>query len=51
MLSAWAGKNDKAATIKITARVIMPNVTVSVRNVPAPSGIDFFFASIPAIAT
>ncbi|MNE40735.1 hypothetical protein D3C80_1347730 [compost metagenome] len=37
--------------ITITAKTIIPNVPVSVRRVPLPSGIYFFSASIPAIAT
>src|SRR5579859_2780637 len=48
---ARAGKKDNAATMMITAKVITPKVPVSVFNVPALSGIYFFFASIPAIAT
>lgn len=51
VLNACTGKNDSAATIKITANVITPNVTVSVCNVPALSGINFFLARIPAMAT
>ena len=51
VLSACTGKNDKAATIKMTANVITPNVAVSVFNVPALSGINFFLARIPAMAT
>ena len=42
VLNACTGKNDRAATIKITANVITPKVTVSVFNVPALSGINFF---------
>src|SRR5450432_2682271 len=45
-----AGKNDRAATIRITENTIMPNVLVSVFNVPADSGTNFFLASMPAIA-
>ena len=51
MLKACAGKNDNAATMNITANVITPNVTVSVLRVPALSGIYFFCAKRPAIAT
>src|ERR1700759_3405402 len=46
-----AGKNESAAIIKITANTMMPNVPVSVFNVPALSGVYFFLARIPAIAT
>ena len=46
-----AGKNDKAATINITANTIMPKVDVSVFSVATLSGIYFFFARIPAMAT
>ena len=49
--SANAGKKLKAATIKITRNTMIPNVLVSVFNVPELSGIYFFFARIPAIAT
>lgn len=45
------GKNASAAIIIITASVINPNVPVSVLNVPADSGIYFFFDITPAIAT
>ena len=51
VLNACTGKNDKAATMKITANVITPNVNVSVFNVTALSGIIFFCASKPAMAT
>ena len=51
VLNACAGKNDKAATIKITAKVIAPKVTVSVFSVPALSGTYFFPANRPAMAT
>ena len=51
VLNACAGKNDKAATIKITAKVITPKVTVSVFSVPALSGTYFFPANRPAMAT
>src|SRR4249920_2464884 len=46
-----AGKNDSAATIRITENTMIPNVLVSVFNVPADSGTNFFLARIPAIAT
>ena len=46
-----AGKKDRAATIKITLKVITAKVAVSVFNVPALSGINFFCASRPAMAT
>ena len=46
-----AGKNDKAAIINITAKIMMPKVTVSVLSVPADSGMNFLLANIPAIAT
>src|SRR4051794_40918210 len=46
-----AGKKLNAATINITAKIIMPNVDVSVLSVPELSGTYFFFARIPAIAT
>ena len=49
--SAKAGKKESAATMTITANTIIPNVPVSVFNVPALSGIYFFFARIPAMAT
>ena len=51
VLSACAGKNDNAAIINITAKVITPKVTVSVSRVPAEEGINFFSANNPAIAT
>ena len=51
VLKACTGKKDRAATMKMTANVITPNVTVSVFNVPALSGTNFFRASSPAIAT
>ena len=46
-----AGKKDNAAIINITANIIMPNVAVSVFNVPADSGTNFLLANIPAMAT
>ena len=46
-----AGKNDKAATIRITAKTNNPKVEVSVFKVPLLSGMYFFEAKIPAIAT
>ena len=49
--SAKAGKKQSATTIMIVANTIIPNVPVSVFNVPALSGIYFFFARMPAIAT
>jgi hypothetical protein len=49
--NARDGKKDKAATTMITARVMIPNVPVSVWSVPADSGMYFFLASIPAMAT
>src|SRR4051812_18228043 len=49
--NASAGKKLSATTIAITANVIIPNVAVSVFNVPALSGTYFFLASIPAMAT
>src|SRR6218665_291874 len=49
--SARAGKNDKAAMIAITAKTIIPNIEVSVFNVPALSGMYFLLASSPAIAS
>ena len=42
VLSACAGKKDKAAIMKMTAKVIMAKVTVSVFSVPALSGMYFF---------
>ena len=39
VLKAWTGKKDKAATMKITAKVMALNVTESVFNVPDVSGI------------
>ena len=51
VLNACTGKNDRAATMKMTANVITPNVPVSVLSVPALSGMYFFFARMPAIAT
>ena len=44
-------KNDKAATIKITRKVMTAKVVVSVFSVPALSGINFLLASNPAMAT
>ena len=44
-------RGNNAATITITQNVITPNVTVSVFNVPALSGVYFLFANRPAIAT
>ena len=41
VLKAWTGKKDKAATMKITAKVMALNVTESVFNVPDVSGIYF----------
>src|SRR6185437_16872923 len=49
--NASAGKKESAATIMITANVMIPNVPVSVLSVPALAGMYFFFARIPAIAT
>jgi hypothetical protein len=46
-----AGKNDNAATIRITVNMMTPKVAVSVFNVPSLSGIYFFWAIRPAIAT
>ena len=46
-----AGRNDSAATITITAKIITPKVPVSVFKVPADSGTNFLLARIPAIAT
>src|SRR6185312_12965810 len=46
-----AGKKDSAATMRITDRTIIPKVPVSVFRVPALSGMYFFLARIPAIAT
>ena len=46
-----AGKKDSAAISRITARVINPKVAVSVFSVPELSGIYFFCANSPAIAT
>ena len=48
---AKAGKKAKAAKIIMTAYVIIENVPVSVLNVPADSGITFFDARMPAMAT
>ena len=48
---AKAGKKDKAATIAITTKMTKPKVEVSVFKVPELSGINFFSASNPAIAT
>ena len=48
---ASAGKNERAVRIRITAKVIIPNVHESVLSVPADSGIYFLLASIPIIAT
>ena len=48
---ANAVKNDNATRIAITAKTIMPKVAVSAFSVPALSGMYFFFASNPAIAT
>src|SRR5450432_4674509 len=47
---ASAGKKDNAATIMITANTMIPKVLVSVFSVPADSGTNFFFASMPAMA-
>ena len=49
--NASAGKNESAATIKITAKTIKPKVGVSVFSVPLLSGIYILDAKIPAIAT
>ena len=49
--SVNAGKKLNAARINITANTIIPNVPVSVFNVPALSGTYFFLASMPAMAT
>ncbi len=51
VLKAWTGKKDKAATMKITAKVTALNVTESVFNVPDVSGIYFLPAKSPAMAT
>ena len=51
VLKAWTGKKDKAATMKITAKVTVLNVTESVFNVPDVSGIYFLPARSPAMAT
>lgn len=51
VLKAWTGKKDKAATMKITAKVMALNVTESVFNVPDVSGIYFLPARSPAMAT
>src|SRR3569833_1567521 len=48
---ASEGKYDNALSTIITAKVIAPKVIVSVFCVPADSGINFFWASKPAIAT
>ena len=48
--SASAGKNDKAAIIAITAKVMIPKIEVSVFRVPALSGMYFLPANKPAIA-
>ena len=45
MLNACTGKNDSAAIMKITTNVMTPKVNVSVFNVPALSGMNFFCAS------
>ena len=45
--SASAGKNERAATMMMTAKVISEKVPVSVRSVPALSGMHFFDASSP----
>jgi hypothetical protein len=39
--SVSAGKKDNAAISRITAKVIKPNVAVSVFNVPELSGMNF----------
>src|SRR5258708_31155754 len=49
--SARAGKKERAATMMITAKVITPKVPVSVFRVPVLSGMYFFFARMPAMAT
>ena len=46
-----AGKNAKAAIIRMTAKTIKPKVEVSVFKVPADSGMYFLLAKIPAMAT
>src|SRR5579872_3091909 len=46
-----AGKKDNAATIRITDSTIIPKVPVSVFRVPALSGMYFFLARMPAMAT
>ena len=49
--SASAGKYDNAFSTMMTAKVIIPKVSVSIFKVPADSGMNFFCASKPAIAT
>ena len=49
--SVKAGKKAKAAISTITPKVINPKVGVSVFKVPALSGMNFFWAKSPAIAT
>src|SRR6185503_3222488 len=44
------GKNANAAIIIMTANTITPKVAVSVLSVPDDSGMNFLFASNPAIA-
>ena len=46
-----AGKKAKAAINRMTPKVIKPKVDVSVFKVPALSGMYFFLAKSPAIAT
>ena len=48
---ANTGKNANAAIITITVNVTTPKVPVSVLNVPSLSGMYFFCANNPAIAT
>ena len=44
-------KNERATRMEITAKTMIPNVVVSALRVPADSGMYFFPASSPAIAT
>ena len=49
--NANAVKNESATKMMITANTMIPKVPVSVFSVPELSGMYFFPASIPAMAT
>src|SRR6476661_3405456 len=49
--SVSAGKNDRAVMMRMTAKVMTPNVHESVLSVPADSGMYFLLAKRPTMAT